>query len=171
MINRFPRITLTHIINLSKREKFIEYMHKLFSLNSDPKHFAFSVAVGIFIGVFFPMGIQTIVLIPVTILLGSNLFISWVFSFISNPLTIIPIYLFIFKAGEWTTGFYISYEKIDLLINEFSLENIWNLGTEGLIIFATGAFVTALTSAIISYIISHNFMKKYNQKYLSHNSI
>lgn len=165
MKHKFPKITWQHFKNLSKKQKLKEYFHEIFSVSKDPRNFAFSVAIGIFIGLFFPMGLQTIFLLPISILLGCNLFIAWLFTFISNPITIIPIYFFVFRIGELVTSLEISQIKIEILLNEMTLKSIFDLGKEGLLIFFSGAFVTALFSAFLAFIISFQLMKLYLKKY------
>lgn len=166
MKNKFPKITLQHFINLKEKKKLKEYFHKIFSLGKEPKNFAFSVAVGVFIGLFIPMGLQTIFIVPIAILLGCNVIIAWIFTFVSNPITIIPIYLFTFKIGELITSLEISSTKLNLVLSKFNFENFWDLGKEGLIIFLSGSFAIAFLSAVAAYFISLSLIKIYNRKYL-----
>ena len=171
MKNKLPKITVRHIKNLTNRDKLIEYTNKLFSMSKDPKHFAFSAAIGIFIGLFIPMGLQTILIVPVSIIFGCNLFIAWIFTLISNPITVIPIYLLAFRVGEVITHLEISQDKIERLISDVGYSNLLAIGRDGFLIFISGAFTTAIVSAFAAYILSFYLIKFYHKKKLNQNSL
>lgn len=108
---------------------------------------ASGLAIGVFIGLLIP--VAQIILAAVTAIgLRANIPVAALGTFISNPLTVPPIYYAAYHLGSWVTGTSAS--------ADFSLANplsIWeNLGTIALPLF-TGLAITATCAASISYLL------------------
>ena len=66
-----------------------------------------SVAGGVSLGfflAFIPIPIQMLLAIPASIIVGVNLPITMLALWISNPLTMAPLFLFAYKIGAWVTN-------------------------------------------------------------------
>ncbi|HPA57951.1 MAG TPA: DUF2062 domain-containing protein [bacterium] len=84
--------------------QFISIWKKLLSLNDSPHDIALGLALGIFIGFLPIMGIQmTVVLVFALPFRNANKVAAVAGVWITNPLTVIPIYAFIYWVG---TAFY-----------------------------------------------------------------
>ena len=152
--------------NLKKilnREGFRNYVIGLIKLNVSPSKIAFSIALGIFVGLAIPMGLQTLFIIPLVLLTNSNLFLSWAATFVTNPFTFIPIYIFSYQIGETILGNPISSRHLEVLLNNPNWSNFWNLGSEGLAVFLTGLFVIGTIGAAISYLVSLRIIYTYKR--------
>ncbi|OGU37131.1 MAG: hypothetical protein A2068_13640 [Ignavibacteria bacterium GWB2_35_6b] len=147
-------ISLNLLKDIFKKDKLKYYLHKLVTLNAAPTKIGFSVAIGIFIGLLIPMGLQTIFVIPLAMATGSNVAIAYAATLISNPFTIIPIYYLAIKIGVYFTKINFTWNEFNVVINNPSYANIMKLGTDGLIVFFTGSFLQAIIFSALFYIIS-----------------
>ncbi|GJL80563.1 MAG: hypothetical protein DHS20C01_01970 [marine bacterium B5-7] len=64
------------------------------------------VAIGLFYG-FWPVPVQTLLALVTAILIRANLPVSVVFVWISNPVTVVPIYGACYTLGAWLLGTHI----------------------------------------------------------------
>ena len=109
-----------------------------------------SVSGAFFVGLFLacvPLPIQMILGVGLSILLRVNLPITLGLVWITNPVTMGPIFYFCYKVGTWLLG-------EPLLDIEFALSWEW-LQTELTVIwqpFLLGCFVTGLTAGIVGFI-------------------
>lgn len=83
---------LFHLIKalLQRIERF--FIYRIFSLNDTPHRIALGVAIGIFITWTPTIGIQMVLTVALSWLLGANKLVGAPFVWISNPATIFPIY-------------------------------------------------------------------------------
>lgn len=109
-----------------------------------------SVSGAFFVGLFLafvPLPIQMILGVALSILLRINMPITLGLVWITNPVTMGPIFYFCYKVGTWLLG-------TPLLDIEFSPSWEW-LQTELTVIwqpFLLGCFVTGLTAGIVGFI-------------------
>ena len=80
--------TVTFIVK--KIERFLVY--RVLSINDSPHRIALGVAIGIFVTWTPTMGLQMMLTVALCFLLRANKFVGVPFVWISNPLTIVPIY-------------------------------------------------------------------------------
>ena len=126
-----------------------------------PENLGLSAAVGIFIGFFIPLGGQMILAFFLALWFGLNKFLAMAGVWVTNPVTIIPIYLFYFNLGSIITGVEVS-KYLDIIKNNKLTWNLaFQIGKEGLILFFIGALITAIISSIITYFSVVLLVKKY----------
>ncbi len=117
----------------------------LFHLNRRSASGAF--AVGLFMA-FVPLPTQMVLAAAAAILFRVNLPISVVLVWLTNPVTIPPMFYFAYLVGTWIMG-----EPVHMDQNAFQLSYEW-LKTELAAIwqpFLLGCFVTGSVSALIGY--------------------
>jgi uncharacterized protein len=83
----------------AKVERFLVY--RVLSINDSPHRIALSVAIGIFITWTPTIGLQMILTVALCFLLRANKLVGVPFVWISNPLTIVPIYAPNYFVGCW----------------------------------------------------------------------
>ena len=86
----------------AKIERFLVY--RVLSINDSPHRIALSVAIGIFVTWTPTIGLQMILTVALCFLLRANKFVGVPFVWISNPLTIVPIYAPNYFVGCWILG-------------------------------------------------------------------
>lgn len=105
-----------------------------------------AIAIGLFCA-FMPVPIQMVIAAAFAILLRANLPISIVTTWVTNPLTIPPMFYFAYKVGTWVLG---------TPEGDFSFElSIDWLKTELLFIwkpFLLGCFISGSVAAFLGYV-------------------
>ncbi|AOX00906.1 hypothetical protein BJP34_16945 [Moorena producens PAL-8-15-08-1] len=133
--------------NFRRRLKYIYW--RLLRMQGKPEAIARGLACGVFAG-FFPLfGLQLIIGILLAVLLRGNKIAATAGTWISNPLTYVPIFAFNFHVGEW-------------LLNQDELANVsfqsWQefreLGSEIVLTLFVGCFAVGLVCAVVSYWLS-----------------
>lgn len=149
------------IVNLLKKLSYKKIITKLLSFKQSPAKIAFSVALGVFLGLLLPIGFQAVVATPLALLLECNIVLTLTSTFITNPLTIVPIYYLIIKTGEILTNTSINYTSFQNFVSNPSFQKFWELGTESLIVFFTGSFILGLITAIITYFTVYFILRRH----------
>jgi uncharacterized protein (DUF2062 family) len=119
---------------------------RLLRLQGRPEKLARGLACGVFAGVFPFFGLQTVIGVVLAILFRGNKILAAAGTWISNPLTSVPIYAFNFHIGQ-------------LLLNDNSLTDIslqsWQevkeLGSEIILPLTVGCLAVGVVCAICSY--------------------
>ncbi|MCF8261985.1 MAG: DUF2062 domain-containing protein [Melioribacteraceae bacterium] len=159
------KITTAKLKSLFRKETFRKYLHKIISLDISTKIIAQSLTLGIFIGTLIPIGLQTIVIIPLNLLFRCKLILSYPATMISNPLTALPLYYITFVIGEKATGIEITWESFRKIIDSPSIESIINLGSHGLLVYFVGGLTQAIIYSILTYVLTYKIVVMYRNKH------
>lgn len=110
-------------------------------------------AIGLFMA-FMPMPFQMMAAAPLAIFFRANMPIAIALVWVSNPVTIPPIFYFCYKIGAWTLG---------LPPMEIDIELSWEWLTRGMLAiwqpFLLGCFIIATVSSITGYIAIRGFWR------------
>lgn len=144
---------------------FKYYFLRFTRLRGDPYSLARGTAVGIFIGVLPLLPVQTILLIPLTLLLRVNTIAAVVAaSVVSNPLTFVPQYYYTWKTGNMILPGRVSWEQLQNIMttitHEGLLEGIGTLSQlsfKTLSVILTGGAIIGTPFAVIGYFIALKF--------------
>lgn len=152
------------------RRKLFKYWYRRYrnqvrrslrNLKGDPESLARGLALGVFAGCFPFFGLQSIVgILLATIFRGSKV-AAVTGTWISNPLTYLPIFVFNFKVGKLILGVesLAGYE-----LNSESL-HVWKeLGYTFTIVLLTGCLVVGIIMGIVSYFVGLSAFKRLQQK-------
>ena len=125
-----------------------------------PAERARGVAVGIFSGCFPFFGLQSLIGICLASLVRGHHLLAAMGTWISNPFTYIPLYLFNYKVGAFILG------KGDSLnnVSQLTQKQMWN---QGLLIsnrILLGSFVVGLISSFLMGCISYMIFKKLHKR-------
>jgi uncharacterized protein len=120
---------------------------------------ASSFAVGVFIGMSPLLGLHTVLGLFAAWLLRLNRIITLLGVFVTNPWTIVPIYSF----GTWVGAKIIGLHKVIPAIDwtEITLLGFLKEFRPLLLPFIIGSTAIGIVSAIVSYFILYNAVKKY----------
>lgn len=121
-------------------------------------------AAGVFSGMFPLFGLQTAIGIAIALLVRGNKLMAAAGTWISNPITDVPIFLLNFKVGQWLLG------ANHLTLNLATLRNFEALaaiGSELLIIWFTGCLVMGCASALTSYFFSLRLIRRWRMRQVS----
>ena len=129
-------------------------------LRGHPEVVARGMAVGVFAGCFPFFGLQSIMgIILATLVRGSKL-AAIAGTWISNPLTYVPILFLNFKVGQWLLGV----ETSSTLQNRDSLESFLELGPTLVMTLLVGCLVVGAIAGIISYFASFYIFKRLRKR-------
>ena len=132
-------------MKLIKNLNYKKILSLLLKQEGSPSFNAKGVAIGIFCGCFPFFGFQTLFGLFLARVAKGNLFLAAVGTWISNPLTYIPLYLFNYKVGS-----YILKAPPDIIFDKNSLTNdLWKQGS----IFSSRIILgSALVGLIFSFV-------------------
>ncbi len=132
--------------------RYYRYWLKRFSrLKDSPRRIARGLAAGVFTGCFPLLGLQTILGILVAWLIRGNKIAAAAGTWISNPLTYLPIFTFNFGIGRIVT------RGEDLALSDVHWENwseLLDLGTTFVATLMIGSFLVGLVTAVCAYFLS-----------------
>lgn len=117
-----------------------------------PRKTALSLAIGVFIGIWVPIGLQLWTMILLLSFVNYNFFMATLISFISNPLTILPIYYVAITIGEWLLQTRFSWHFFSDFMEHPVFAKLLDFGSDSLVILATGLTFLAIVSAALTYV-------------------
>ncbi len=125
-------------------------------LRGKPEVVARGMAVGVFAGCFPFFGFQSILGIVLATLIRGSKLSAIAGTWISNPLTYIPIFFLNYKVGQWLLGVETSFNPH----STDSLESFLALGPKLVITLLVGCFFVGAVTGIISYFASLYILKR-----------
>ncbi len=145
-------------------DKIKNYILELIRIERDPLKISLSIAIGIFVGLAIPMGVQTFFIIPFIILFRANFILAYMATYISNPITILPIYYSALRIGEFIIRDFlgikiiINFNKVQQLLNYFTFDKLILLGKEFLITFTIGLIIQGIIVTILIFFVSYTII-------------
>lgn len=127
---------------------------------NSPHMVAKSLTVGAFIGIFIPLGLQTITLALLILVYRYNIIIASFIALVSNPFTILPLYYAGIVTGEFFLGKDFPWQFFSNLIENPEWKNLVKFDFEAIIILMTGLFIMAIAFSAITYILSLNILNR-----------
>ncbi|MGK7914612.1 MAG: DUF2062 domain-containing protein [Prochloraceae cyanobacterium] len=137
---------------------------RLVRLRGTPPAIARGLACGVFAGCFPLFGCQTIIGIVLAILFRGNKIAAAAGTWVSNPLTYVPIYAFNYQVGSLLLGKnQISVPQVDLQ----SWSELLALGSTIVGIVFIGCLIVGLIAAIVTYFLSLRFIRSWRKPHKS----
>ncbi|MFS8854643.1 DUF2062 domain-containing protein [Synechococcus sp. H55.2] len=131
-------------------KRWLRYLYlRLLRLQSSPKEIARGLAVGVFAGCFPIFGFQTLAALVLAIPFRGNKLVAAAGTWVSNPLTYVPIYAFNYRVGEWLLGSRTVLPTTELVAATWRNWMQWGLEVSGTL-FVGCAFV-GFWGALVSY--------------------
>lgn len=124
------------------------FYHRFIRLSSSPEAIARGLAAGVFAGCFPLFGLQTVIGLAIATGIQGNKIMAAAGTWVSNPLTYVPIYAFNFQVGQWILG---SGEEAYGYGGLTSQQELMEMGADLITTLFLGCLVTGLVSAIASY--------------------
>lgn len=138
------RVRLSARLWLRRHPRISRFLERAGCLNVDEFTLARGVAVGLLIGLTPTVGVQTLLMLVVSVLIRANFVAAFVASCINNPVTLPLFYFGFHQVGEQVTRYLpIRYESLSGLEAEVAEE------TTSLVI---GSLCVALPAAVVGYV-------------------
>lgn len=149
------------------------YYFKFLRLQGDPHSLALGVAIGLFVGITPTIPLHTVlILILAWILRGNILAALLAATAISNPLTWLPQYYFSWRLGNWLLPGYLSWERIQSLLDllasgasfKQSLVLLGQMGLEATAVMLLGGTLLAIPFTFAGYVLTFKFFRTMRHK-------
>ncbi|HBF13108.1 MAG TPA: hypothetical protein DDW49_06950 [Deltaproteobacteria bacterium] len=126
--------------------KLRTYYHKLIASHATPREVAGGFALGIFVAMTPTIGFHTIITLALAAFTRQNKIASLLGCWVVNPLTLFPVFYFIYRIGHWLLGT----RHIRQLRPE-SLTDMLHMGQSVMAPLLVGGVFVGLVSAFASY--------------------
>lgn len=131
----------------SKLRRLLRYIYiRFIRLRSHPQAIAKGLAAGVFAGSYPLFGLQTIIGVAIAAAIGGNKIIAATGTWISNPLTYVPIYAFNYQLGRWILG-----QPANATLTSRSPQEWMSFGVDITIALMVGSTIVGIVLASISY--------------------
>ena len=120
-------------------------------LSGTPHSIALGTAIGLFVAWTPTVGIHMILVIALAVLFRASKAAGLIAVYISNPLTIVPMYWVEYKLGAIVMDQQLSYEELKRIVHSHWTEALWKLCVELALPMWLGGSVLALAFAVPGY--------------------
>lgn len=148
---KVPRSTHRSRRPLRKRRpnlrRLVRYIYiRFIRLRSHPRAIAKGLAAGVFAGSYPLFGLQTFLGVAIAAAVGGNKIVAAAGTWISNPLTYVPIYAFNYQIGRWLLG-----QSTNTSLTNQSPQEWMSLGLDITVALMVGSTLVGMILAIVSY--------------------
>ncbi|MCP4786145.1 MAG: DUF2062 domain-containing protein [Fuerstiella sp.] len=146
-------------------------LRSVLALDDSPHAIAMGVAIGIFVGLTPSVGIQTVLILALVILSRRffyfNVTAAMLSTYVSNPLTMVPLYYFWYRLGTWFVPGNATVDQFEAILNFDGLAGWWQatcslavqVGTPMII----GSLLVAPIGALIAYPLTRFLVRWFRQ--------
>ena len=134
---------------------------KFIRLRGHPKELARGLAAGVFAGMFPLFGLQTIMGVAIAFRIKGNPLMAAGGTWISNPLTYLPIYAFNYRLGCWMLG----RPAVNLFTDIVSLKAWLQTGADVGVALMLGSLVMGLIFGVLSYFAGLPVIRRARKRY------
>jgi hypothetical protein len=143
------------------------YLFRILRQNSTPQELAMGIAVGVFIGMAVPYGLQIAAMVGVALFYRRfNKIAALLGSLVTNPFTTPFIYLAYYRIGKWLVGIK-GMRKEPTLIDDdtvWTMLNEWGRHRDILVAMGITALISAVLVAVIAYFVSRPLIDRYQHR-------
>ena len=137
-----------------------KFVRDIAGLDDPPHKIALGVALGVCVGFVPIMGIQMAVVLPLAVLFRGNKTAAIGGVWITNPVTVIPIYYMDYKVGElFVTYPPLTWGHFEAMFSQMTLTQFLELGTTILVPLFTGGLVLAVVTSIPTYFVTRHLIR------------
>jgi uncharacterized protein len=130
---------------------------RLIRLRDNPKVIAMGLAIGVFVGSFPFFGMQTFIAIALAAILRGSKVAAAAATWISNPITYVPFYIFNYKVGKFVLGVQ---EPLAFTLDIESFTSFRELGAKFAITLLAGSFIVGAILSVITYFASLRMLRR-----------
>ncbi len=167
---REASVAETHPVGRGRPSAIGKTLHRFlvrpFRASTNPPWFdALGIAVGLFVGLGIPFGMQMVALGLLRLLFGFNSVLAFLFTWVANPVTLVPLYYGYYRLGCLLAGESVPITReafLDLVrplteVSYFwqSLGRFGELGWDILVRWSLGALLVAPCVAVVAYVVAY----------------
>lgn len=132
---------------------------RLMRMQATPRAIARGFAAGAFSGLFPFFGLQIIIAVTLCVPLRGNKIAAAAATWISNPFTYVPIYLFNLQVGRWLLG-----QQQPVMPEELDYSNWLEWGREMILSLLLGCTVMGLITGVICYFLGLEVVRRLRRR-------
>jgi uncharacterized protein len=146
-------------------ERLRTWARDLAGIDDPPHKIAMGLALGIFIGFLPIMGIQMAVVLPFALLFRGNKMSAMAGVWISNPITIVPLYYFIYAVGLLFTPYHhLAWADFVAVFSGITATKFLNLGGQIVVPMFVGGAIVGLVAAIPTYFVTRRMVNSHRAR-------
>lgn len=146
-------------------ERLRTWARDLAGIDDPPRKIAMGLALGIFIGFLPIMGIQMAVVLPFALLFRGNKMSAVAGVWISNPVTVVPLYYFIYAVGLLFTPYeHLAWADFVGVFTGITATKFLDLGGQIVVPMFVGGAVVGLVAAIPTYFVTCRMVTSYRTR-------
>lgn len=154
-----PKLQRSFTDQLKRRVRYV-YL-KFIRLRGHPKELARGLAAGVFAGMFPLFGLQTIIGVAIALRIKGNPLMAAAGTWISNPLTYLPIYAFNYRLGCLILG----RPVVNLFTDVESMKAWLETGADVGVALMLGSFVMGMIFGPLSYAAGLPLIRRARKRY------
>lgn len=135
---------------------------RVMAMKGTPEYLARGLAVGVFAGCFPFFGLQILIGVSLAVAFRGHKLLAAAGTWVSNPFTYVPIFLFNYKIGRWLLGsqqpLFEDWESLH------SIDDILAVGAEFAVCLLFGCFVVGIISAVFTYFASLRMIRHWRKQ-------
>jgi len=136
------------------KPQLIEAFNDILHPGNHPRATAISMAIGMFVAIFVPMGFQIWAMLILLTFYKYNIVLATLISYVSNPLTILPIYYAAINIGEMIFQKDFPWSLFNSFIDDPVLDKLMAFGFQGSAIFFSGLLFLAIVLSFTAYFLT-----------------
>ncbi len=157
------------IYNRCIRKTWAFLVHRVLHADDTPHRIALGVAIGVFIAWTPTIGFQMALVVALAWLLNANRVVGIPLVWISNPVTLVPIYLPNYYVGRWIVGSRVPPPDFAGFANVTGgwlamVRAWWTITWHGLLPLWLGSLIVATVLGVASYFTTHLGVVAYRRK-------
>ncbi|MBD2260460.1 DUF2062 domain-containing protein [Pseudanabaena sp. FACHB-2040] len=142
------------------RRRLKYYYWRLLRLQGNPQEMARGLASGVFAGCFPLFGLQTIIGIAIATVLRGNRILAAAGTWISNPLTYVPLFAFNYQVGHRALG-----GGPGVAFTDLGTLRAWmEMGTEVTSRLMLGSTIVGLLTSLFSYYLGSVLLRRLHER-------
>ena len=144
--------------------KLKKFLKRIVIEDNSAHSIAMGAAVGVFVGILPTFGFQMIPALAISIKLRINKLTAMTGVWVTNPFTVIPIYLFNYWVGSLILpSWYVTdIQEINTFLKEVSWANFLKLGSSTIVTFTIGSLIVASLSGVAVYFLLRPLIERHH---------
>lgn len=159
-----PKNFLLKRLNRRYWRRLFRYFYiRFLRIRSSPEAIARGAAAGAFAGSFPLMGLQIIIGVAIAAMIRGNKAIAAASTWISNPLTYVPLFLLNFHVGRWLLRQPTTTE-LPISSSSWSWDALMSMGLSVVASLMVGSFMVGLVMSALGYFVGLAIAKRVQQR-------
>ncbi|MGE4298603.1 MAG: DUF2062 domain-containing protein [Desulfovibrionaceae bacterium] len=133
---------------------------RIIRLKASAHSIALGMALGIFVGFLPIIPFQTVVVLTLALIFRANKITAGTFTFISNPLNLIPFYYMLFVVGR----FVLPFEGVAFNPDNLAMKDMIAAGWDFFLVMTAGGVLLGVPSAVVTYFVGRWCVLTYRRR-------